>query len=578
MNGPLTVEALRATVATVAWTGTVYKVRHLWRRPADIGLRWFCGTLFVLALALTVLWGPAYGGLDRLLGYPNLAIVVGDALALAACCGALCYLAHLAYPDSRAIRLASVFVLAWCVTVGAMMLFFSRIPTLASTSQFWEVYGPVEPGVAALRLSFLPYLAVSCIGFVRLATNYERAAARRSTMAGMQLVKVGALVGLVFVANEAARVLTSSPTRTVSPAALGVSCVSLILIGVLLPSVGPRLRVEQVLERIANDSALRRVNALWAAMTRSRPQVVFEAGASDAVSRLYRNVVEIQDAAVRMEAPQALVTSLTREAESVAEKNRAAFIAAGSLALALRYPAEGDTPISFPSGRADLNDEARSIVQVARWWNSRQLRGALARVTGVLPSRLYRLAQLVSEVVAPMPVIGALAVVIALHSSPRLGDGVRWAAVAALFVAVLPFAYILLRTRRGAVTDHHIRRRSQRTGPMLVTGLSILAGLAVMLLGGAPRQLVALIVVGLAGLLATGIITQFWKISLHTSTLAGAVMCAVLIFGAPAWPLFLLPLAVAWARLELGEHTVLQVAIGILTGAEVAAVVFPPIA
>lgn len=565
-------------MAGMAWAGAVYKAGHVRRRPSDLGLRWFCGTLFVLALALTLLWDPAYEALDRVVAYPNFAIVAGDGLALAACCGALCYFAHLSYPAPRARQLTGVFVLVLVLTLGVMAFFFSRIPMTEDTSRFWEVYAH-RPGVAAFRLTFLAYLALSCVGLLLLATSYARLAVRRSTVAGMQMVKWGGFAGIVFTANEAARVLDSSRSPVVSPTVVGIACVGLIMVGVLLPSVGPRVRLEQALDWIANYRALRRVTALWRAMTQARPQVAFQAGAGPLTSRLYRRVVEIEDAVVRMQAPKELLTSLAREAESVAaEKERAAFMAARGLALALRYPDAGDASVTLPSHRADLNEEAQSVMQVARWWTSRQLRGALARITGVVPGHAYRLAKLISELVAPMPVIGVLAIVIALHSSPSLRDGLRWAAIAVFFVAVLPFGYITLRTRRGALTDHHIRRRSQRTGPILVTGVSIGAGLALMLLGGAPRQLVALIVVGLAGLLVTGVITQFWKISLHTSTLSGAVTCAVLVFGALALPLFLLPLAVAWARLELGEHTLAQVGIGVLTGTEVAAVVFPSIA
>jgi len=144
-------------VASMAWAGAVYKAGHVWRRPSDLGLRWFCGTLFVLALALTLLWDPAYEALDRVVAYPNFAIVAGDGLALAACCGALCYFAHLSYPDARARQLTGVFVLVLVLTLGVMAFFFSRIPMAEDTSRFWEVYAH-RPGVAAFRLTFLAYL------------------------------------------------------------------------------------------------------------------------------------------------------------------------------------------------------------------------------------------------------------------------------------------------------------------------------------------------------------------------------------------------------------------------------------
>jgi membrane-associated phospholipid phosphatase len=55
-----------------------------------------------------------------------------------------------------------------------------------------------------------------------------------------------------------------------------------------------------------------------------------------------------------------------------------------------------------------------------------------------------------------------------------------------------------------------------------------------------------------------------WKISVHASGIAGPSTALIYAFGVMAAPLLLLALPVAWARVKLGAHTILQVALGVL--------------
>ena len=185
-----------------------------------------------------------------------------------------------------------------------------------------------------------------------------------------------------------------------------------------------------------------------------------------------------------------------------------------------------------------------------------------------------RLARLVTEVLAPAPVVAALLLAVAWRSAPTPAEAVRWALLAAAFCSALPMLYILRGVRRGRLTDHHVRLRRQRRGPLLVAGASVLVGLALLLAAGAPRAVVALVGAGGVGLAVAVAITQVWKISVHAAVAAGAVVVLVLVFG-PAL-LVLAPLVAlsAWARVQLEDHTPAQVAAGAAVGATVAGVVF----
>ncbi|MDQ6670670.1 MAG: phosphoesterase PA-phosphatase [Chloroflexota bacterium] len=184
------------------------------------------------------------------------------------------------------------------------------------------------------------------------------------------------------------------------------------------------------------------------------------------------------------------------------------------------------------------------------------------------------IAHLLTEGLAPAPVAGVLLLIVAWHSATSLADALLWGVIAVVCAAVLPMAYILRGVRRRRLTDRHVHLRHQRPLPLLVGVTSVLAGIGVLTLGHAPRELVALVVAMGVGLASSLLVTLRWKISIHVAVVAGAVVILILVFG-PTW-LALTPLVagVAWARVVLGDHSLAQSAAGSILGATVAAAVF----
>ena len=182
-------------------------------------------------------------------------------------------------------------------------------------------------------------------------------------------------------------------------------------------------------------------------------------------------------------------------------------------------------------------------------------------------------ARVISSITSPVNVAAALLVIVALHSSHGV-VGLVWGAIAALFAAAIPLAFILRGVRRGDWTDRHVRDRQKRRGPLLFGLLSVVVGLVVLSAWSAPRELVALVAAMLVGLAVTLAVTHWWKISIHTAVFSGAVVILVLVFGPYlflTWPLAGL---VAWSRISVDDHTPAQVAGGAVLGGVIAAVVF----
>jgi hypothetical protein len=185
-----------------------------------------------------------------------------------------------------------------------------------------------------------------------------------------------------------------------------------------------------------------------------------------------------------------------------------------------------------------------------------------------------RLARLVTEVLAPANVGALTFLLIAWHSTPTILDALRWGLLTVLFTIALPFAFILWGVRRQRFTDHHIRLREQRPQALAVGIASGLVGLLLLVVLGAPRELIALVVAMATGLFIALFITFFWKMSIHVASVAGAIVILVLVFGLRFALLAPVVLLVGWARVELSDHTPRQVTAGALIGAIVAASVF----
>ena len=181
-----------------------------------------------------------------------------------------------------------------------------------------------------------------------------------------------------------------------------------------------------------------------------------------------------------------------------------------------------------------------------------------------------RMARLVTEVMSPFVLVVVVVFIVAVHSAGVM-RGLALGLVAIFFAAGIPYGLVLIGVRRGRLTDHHIALREQRPRMMAIALVSVGAGLLVLFWLDAPHALFALVVAMVAGLAVTLIITSFWKISIHAAVAAGTVASLVILVS--PWWLLLAPLVVltGWARVEIHDHTPVQVVVGAVVGAAVAA-------
>ena len=141
-----------------------------------------------------------------------------------------------------------------------------------------------------------------------------------------------------------------------------------------------------------------------------------------------------------------------------------------------------------------------------------------------------------------------------------------WALLCVFLTSGLSLLYLVYLARTGKVGDPRSIPRAERVGPLrVVAALHAGAFVIVSLLGGPAELRAALLSYALATLGFVAL-TPVSNLSLHAAGVSGAAVCLAHVFG--VWGLFaflLLP-TVFWARLALGRHTPVELALGALVG------------
>jgi membrane-associated phospholipid phosphatase len=120
--------------------------------------------------------------------------------------------------------------------------------------------------------------------------------------------------------------------------------------------------------------------------------------------------------------------------------------------------------------------------------------------------------------------------------------------------------------RRGRISDMDVTRREQRARPLIVTLSGLLIAELLFIVGHAPLPFRILAGASLVQAVLVFLITLQWKISMHTSTAAGMTVLILSVAGLAAAPVAISVPLIAWSRVKLRRHTLMQTLAGIGLG------------
>ena len=137
--------------------------------------------------------------------------------------------------------------------------------------------------------------------------------------------------------------------------------------------------------------------------------------------------------------------------------------------------------------------------------------------------------------------------------------------ISLVFASVLPMGIILFWAKR-LNTDKDISNRQDRFTPLIVGVVSYLIGFFISLLLNIDYFLTLLLLCYAVNTFIVMLITNQWKISVHTTGLSGPVGALILLLG-PVGALFgiLYPIVI-WSRVLLEKHTLAQAICGAVQG------------
>jgi hypothetical protein len=184
------------------------------------------------------------------------------------------------------------------------------------------------------------------------------------------------------------------------------------------------------------------------------------------------------------------------------------------------------------------------------------------------------LARITTNILNPFAMAFVIIVLLAFEGTDNATEAIKWASISVALSVLPALAAVIFLVRRKKLDGVFANPRQQRTGVYLL--FIVLAAIAYGLLWyfGAPELLAAAFAAGLASACVFTVINLFWKISVHTAFLAGAVVILVMVYGGvAAWTVLLLPL-VGWARMELRQHSLMQAATGAILAAAIVVGIF----
>jgi membrane-associated phospholipid phosphatase len=130
---------------------------------------------------------------------------------------------------------------------------------------------------------------------------------------------------------------------------------------------------------------------------------------------------------------------------------------------------------------------------------------------------------------------------------------------------LVPFVYVVWLVKRGEVTDIDVRLRKQRARPLAITILCTGIAWIVLMVGLAPTPMTVLAGAMCVLAVTVFVVTLRWKISVHSAAAAGAMTMMWAVLGTPLPLVVVVPL-VAWSRVRLQRHTLLQAMAGAVLG------------
>lgn len=168
----------------------------------------------------------------------------------------------------------------------------------------------------------------------------------------------------------------------------------------------------------------------------------------------------------------------------------------------------------------------------------------------------------ISAVLSPYAAAAIFITLVIYQYAQNLNQFLPWMLTFFVFAIIVPGFYILWQLEAKNIQDIHMAKLSERKIPFLIAAVSSVVGAIILYYLHAARPVFVISVVYAVNTVVIAIITQFWKISVHTGMFASIATITLVIFGTQFWWLYLFLIPLSWARVFRRRHTIWQTVLG----------------
>jgi len=187
---------------------------------------------------------------------------------------------------------------------------------------------------------------------------------------------------------------------------------------------------------------------------------------------------------------------------------------------------------------------------------------------------MHKFAKILSYVFDGSVISIPILIIICLSIESDVIKALGWAFLCLTFTMIIPYLYVYILNRKKLIDDLHIPNRENRIKPLIITAVSNIIGFTILYILEAPPFLKTMFLAAIISTITIGIITYFWKISIHTAWMTFIVITFIILFG--KWMMVLIPLipVIGWSRVKIKRHTITQVITGSLISSSTTFFVF----
>jgi hypothetical protein len=175
-----------------------------------------------------------------------------------------------------------------------------------------------------------------------------------------------------------------------------------------------------------------------------------------------------------------------------------------------------------------------------------------------------KIAHLISNTLNPFVISVVIILLLAFNNALNTIDAIKWALIS-LALSVLPvFIAVIFLIRNKKMDGFFSTPREQRNTVYILASILGAIGCGLFWYLDAPELLKITFTSGFTAIVIFMVINYIWKISLHTAFTAAFIAVLIMVYGVYlVCTVLFLPL-VAWARIELQQHSIIQITVGSL--------------